>query len=64
MSKNFLQSKTIQGILISALPYLSNLVGYEIPDHAGFVNDILILVGSVWAIYGRVKAVDKIKLVK
>jgi len=61
MSKFFLKSKTVLGVLISIAPTVLPLVGIDFnPDDATMFTstaDLVIqAVGAVLALYGRVKA--------
>jgi hypothetical protein len=61
-TKSALQSKTIIGILIAALPTIANHLGYNI-DAVGIEENITTIVesvGVILAIYGRLSASDKI----
>ena len=62
-TKNLLQSKTIWGIIIAALPTVLGLFGLEVSDVGAFtegasalVDDGVTLAGSLLAIYGRIVA--------
>lgn len=62
-TKNILQSKTVWGIVIAALPTLLALCGYKVSDVAAFtsgaedaINSIVTLAGSAVAIWGRITA--------
>ena len=61
--KQFWKSKTIWGIAIAAIPTVLQLFGVPVPSGlGGLLNEILIASGSGLAVYGRVKAVDKLSL--
>jgi len=61
--KQFWKSKTIWGIVIAALPSVLRLVGIPVPiGLEGFLNELLVAFGSGLAVYGRVKAADKLTL--
>jgi len=67
MDKFFLYSKTIQGILITLIPVIAGLVGWEwSADDTGGINEIINLglafAGAGWAWYGRRKATGGITL--
>ena len=63
--KQFWKSKTVWGIAISALPTILQLFGVPVPSGVGeLLNQILVATGSGLAVYGRVKAVDKLTLKK
>lgn len=54
-SKNVITSKTILGLVIAvAAPYLAK--HGIVLDQAGFVDDIVTLLGAALAVYGRFKA--------
>ncbi|HBE45738.1 MAG TPA: hypothetical protein DDW17_09955 [Deltaproteobacteria bacterium] len=64
-TKGLLTSKTIWGAIIAIAATALKIAGYDIGgDTEGFVNDIIALLGSAIAIYGRIKAVKKIEGVK
>ena len=56
--KNPILSKTIQGILLAVLPHFLAKVGLKFDDASvqGWTEDLLMLIGGAWGIYGRVKA--------
>lgn len=55
--KNFLQSKTIWGVMILLSPVISNLVGFDVSTEIGESYEIIIeVIGSLLALYGRWKA--------
>jgi len=56
--KNPILSKTIQGILLAVLPHFLAKVGLKFDDASvqGWAEDLLMLIGGAWGIYGRVKA--------
>ena len=66
MDKFFATSKTIQGIVIMAVPMLRALFGWDwATPEAGaelsvVVDQLIALVGGVWAIYGRITATKNI----
>ena len=67
MDKFFLYSKTIQGVMITMIPVVAGLIGWEwTADDTGGINEIVNLAlafgGAVWAFYGRRKATGPIKL--
>lgn len=63
--KNWFQSKTIWGIVIALLPVLSNLAGFDIGESIGDTyTEVISIVGSVLAIYGRWKANGQIVATK
>ena len=67
MDKFFLYSKTIQGVLITLIPVVAGLAGFEwSADDTGGINEIinltLSLAGAGWAFYGRRKATGAITL--
>jgi hypothetical protein len=70
-TKTFLQSKTLWGIVLMAVPTISKALGHEIAptDAAGLVNSAQALVndgltfgGLVLAIWGRFSAAKPLKL--
>jgi hypothetical protein len=56
-AKGLLQSKTIWGIVISVIAQILKRYGITI-DETGVTNDILSIIASGFAVYGRY-AVDK-----
>lgn len=56
--KNPILSKTIQGILLAVLPHFLAKVGLKFDDASvqGWTEDLLMLIGGAWGVYGRVKA--------
>ena len=61
--KAWYKSKTIWGIAIAALPTVLQLFGVPVPSGlGGLLNEILVASGGGLALYGRVKATDKITL--
>ncbi len=67
MDKNFLSSKTIQGILITVLPIILPLIGISFSADDGAVlsqniDAIISAVGAIWATYGRIVASGSISL--
>ncbi|MEK7105817.1 MAG: hypothetical protein AAB895_00480, partial [Patescibacteria group bacterium] len=52
-AKSFLLSKTVWGVLAMAFAIFSDTLGVKIE---GATDDIIGLIGAVFAIYGRVKA--------
>ena len=67
--KNFLQSKTLWGIIMSAVPLVSQVTGVEISDTetqsiAGAIPEIIGAVGVLLAIIGRFTAKTNLKIGK
>lgn len=64
--KNFLFSKTFQGILIMLLAYLLPKFGVVMGDDelASMAVDVGMALGTIWALYGRVTAAKQITLGK
>ena len=58
--KSFILSKTIWGVVITALGSFLNTKGFDTGMLAGLDGEIVTVLGAVLAIYGRVKAVKKI----
>lgn len=58
--KGILESKSVWGALLAIAGTVASLLGYDIGDTNGLANEIVVLVGSVVAIYGRVKAVKRL----
>ena len=61
-TKGVLTSKTYQGIIVAAMGSLGPVFGFEMVDAewAQVVNAILVIVGLLWAGYGRNKATMRI----
>lgn len=53
--KGILQSKTIWGVVVMIVAQILKRNGVEV-DEAGLLNDLVSLVGTVLAVYGRVTA--------
>lgn len=67
MDKFVLKSKTIQGLIVAALPLLDAVTGVEafkgLEGAIGsFVTELTTFVGLVWAAIGRAKAEGKLKI--
>jgi hypothetical protein len=58
--KSFVLSKTIWGVVITALGSFLNTKGFDTGVLNGLDGEIVTVLGAVLAIYGRVKAVKKI----
>lgn len=61
MDKFILKSKTVQGIILTALPQLDALLGLDWlaslgPQVDTAMTAALTVVGALWGIYGRIKA--------
>lgn len=48
--------KTYIGIFVAVLPTLSRVLGYPITDVAGLEEELITLLGTVIAVYGRFAA--------
>lgn len=61
--KNPLFSKTLQGILLLVLPQVLARLGIKLDDAGAqaIAEDLYLIVGAVWSIYGRVTATEPIK---
>lgn len=59
--KNFLLSKTIQGVLVLALGSLFK-IHTDSATLTEIINSAITAAGALWAIYGRVTATKKISL--
>lgn len=61
--KNPLFSKTLQGILLLVLPQVLARMGIKLDDAGAqaIAEDLCLIVGAVWSIYGRVTATEPIK---
>jgi hypothetical protein len=62
-TKNFLASKTLQGILVMVLTFLFG-DQFGDPEYAQIAEGVAILAGGVWALWGRVTADKKLTLGK
>ena len=70
-TKSILQSKTIWGIAIAALPTLLSLFGLSVTDVAAFsagateiVDALITLAGSAVAVWGRIAATKNLVVKK
>lgn len=61
--KPWYKSKTIWGSIVAVLALIAGAFGYNVgPEaQAEIVTGLIGVVGGVFAIYGRIKAVDKVK---
>jgi len=61
--KPWYKSKTIWGSIVAVLALVAGAFGYSVgPDaQAEIVTSLVGVVGGAFAIYGRIKAVDKVK---
>ena len=57
--KKFWKSKTIWGIAISLLPTILQIVGVPLPI-GEIATELIIAAGGGLAVFGRVKAVDRL----
>ena len=69
--KSLFASKTLWGVLITALPVVLNLFGYQIADASAFTagseeltNEIVTLIGVGIAVYGRIVATKQLIIKK
>jgi len=60
MNKDLLLSKTTWGTIIGMLALIATAFGFDIGDQNNLVNLIVGILGGLFALYGRVKAVHKI----
>lgn len=58
--KGILESKSVWGALLAIAGTVASLFGYDIGDTNGLANEIVVLAGSIIAIYGRIKAVKRL----
>jgi len=65
-TKNFLTSKTFQGILLMLLGVLLPRLGVDFgnAEMAAMADDIVVALGALWAAYGRIAAKKSIALGK
>lgn len=61
VEKSAWASKTIWGSVAVVAVAVAQIAGYDIGDAEGWTAGIVSLAGGVLAIYGRIKAVKKIK---
>ena len=59
--KQFWKSKTMWGVLITLIPTILQVVGVPLPI-GELATEIIIAAGGGLAVFGRVKAVDKLTL--
>lgn len=62
-AKNFLTSKTVIGLVISFIGIVMGQFGFDSSALTGATDEIVQLAGLAIALYGRFKAVKKIKIV-
>ena len=71
MSKFFLKSKTVQGLILMVIGIILRATGVGISDETlataqlelmGLYPELMEFIGLVWASYGRVKATGAITL--
>ena len=60
-TKHWIQSKTNWGVFISFTSFLAEKFDYNIGDQDGWVNVGVALVFALFAVYGRFKAIKRIK---
>ncbi len=72
-TKNALKSKTIWAAIVIIISQLASMAGYDIGATQGWADgfvtlvgaliasDITALLGALWAMYGRYRAVEKIR---
>jgi len=62
-SKNPLMSKTVQGIIVAFLAYFLPKLGLEVDQSglAGLIDELCVVLGLAWGIYGRAKATKPIR---
>lgn len=59
-NKGALQSRTVWAAAVAVIAVAARMLGYDIGDQEGIINDGLALVASGLAMYFRVKAVKRI----
>lgn len=52
--------KTIIGAAVAFAATAAKLAGFDIGDAGGWANDVIALVGSAFAIYGRIVATRRL----
>ena len=68
MQEKFIaKSKTVQGLIVTALPMLATLIGFSWTgeDNASVnetINALITFVGLAWGLYGRLTATHDIKI--
>lgn len=61
--KGFLKSKTIQGVIVFIAGFAMSKGWIPALDASAFASDIVTLIGSVYAIYGRLSTKgEKLKI--
>lgn len=60
-NKSIFLSKTFWGAALAILAVGLKYTGLELGPMEGFADDMVILVGAGFAVYGRVKAIHKIR---
>lgn len=60
--KNALQSKTVIGALVALASTGAKIAGYDIGDPELYVNDLVTASGTLFAIYGRVTATKRVRI--
>jgi hypothetical protein len=63
MSKSFLQSKTIWGVLIAMTASFASSLGWIVDQNSAMAiaNDVAVLAGGALAVYGRIVAEKPIR---
>ena len=61
--KSAIQSKTMWGAIIALASTGAKIAGYDIGNPELYVNDIVSLVGVVFAMYGRITATTRVKII-
>ncbi len=59
-TKSALTSKTVIGSIVSVVASISLVLGFDIGDTNGLIEQISAVIGGLLAIYGRVTAVKRI----
>jgi len=59
-SKPWFMSKSLWGAVVVIVAAAAKVYGVDVGDEQGWLVDLMILNGGIFALYGRVKAVKKI----
>lgn len=59
--KKLWESKTFWGVVSTVANPIAKFFGYDLGDFNTWIPDILLFGGAALAIYGRIKAVKRIK---
>ena len=60
--KTAVQSKTVWGAVVVLASQGAQIAGYDIGDPSLYVNDIMSIIGAGFAMYGRISATSRVKV--